>query len=958
MKKRIFAILMAAVMVMTLVIGAIPAMAAEGGVTIRIHYHRPEGDYEGWELWAWDLDGNYEVSGTLATDGTPTNAPPFKFEPNGDEVVATLTVPTGTMRVGYIARYGNWEKKDVEHDQFINITGILSGTVDFYIESGVASQPNKDAIPSMEQLCAQKIEYNGKEQAIMVPGEDCVYGVVVTAADYDTDSKGDPLVKVQLSSEPKDEITADSFKIIGQEGNIGITKVVKMQATYYLYLDSELALDKAYKIEFEENQYAVTLPDYYSTKEFEDKYTYTGNDLGATYTKEKTTLKLWAPLAVGVQVYLYTDGNPATQADPVEKVDMEPGDNGVWTAVLSGDKNGTYYTYYVDNYTEQKECVDPYARTTGVNGRRGMIIDLASTNPEGWAEDKDPHYDNNITDAIIWELHVRDLSSDASSGIKPAWRGKYLGLTETGTVNNFGQSTGLDYIKNLGITHIHLLPVYDFGSVDETTLDVEGANLFNWGYDPMNYNVPEGSYSTDPYKGEVRVKEFKQMVKTLHDNGISVIMDVVYNHVYDGAQFCMNNTVPDYFSRPSGSGSGCGNDTASERVMVRKYIVDSVNYWADEYHIDGFRFDLAGVLDTVTINEIVKTVSEKHPNVIFYGEGWTSGGVEFTKPGMTQAVMANSAKTPGFAYFSDTIRNALKGGTFGGISAGYISGGGIGELNNCFKGMPSWCTTPAQSINYISAHDNNTLFDHISLVKPNASYEEKCDMTKLGVAFYMAAQGVPFMQAGEEMNRTKPSDPTLDANNGNAGEGFFHNSYNAPDRVNSIKWDSLYDQPTLEVLEYYKGMIAFRKAHPALRLMDSNAVSANVFALPNLESNVLGYRINGGEKVNGETAEAIVAIYNANSAATEVELPEGEWHICVNKDEAGIYSLGTVSEKVTVEGVSALILVKGNVEAKPGAEAQPNWIIIIAVVAVVTVLCVGAILVVTGGVSLLSKKKK
>ena len=945
MKKRILAIVMAVIMVATLVIGAIPATAADDGkITIRIHYHRPEGDYEGWELWAWDLDDKYEVSGTLATDGTATAAPPYKFEQGTDEVVATITVPTGTMRVGYIARYGNWEKKDNDaaggHDQFINLTGILSGTVDFYIESGVCSQPNKDAIPTMEELCNMEITYNGKPQKVLVPGADATYGTVVTAADYE-DKNGKGLIKVQLSSEPDYTVDEKTFSISGKDGTIAVTQVVKMQATYYLYLEKTLELDQAFSINFEGNSYGVTMPDYYSTKEFEEKYTYTGNDLGATYTKEKTTLRLWAPLAVSVQVYLYTNGNPAEQAEPVEKVNMTADVNGTWVATLNGDKNGTYYTYYVDNYTEQKECVDPYARTTGVNGRRGMIIDLAATNPTGWDTDKDPHYEDGITDAIIWELHVRDLSSDASSGI--THKGKFLGLIEAGTKNSHGQSTGLDYIKELGVTHIHLLPVYDFGSVDENSLEVEGANVFNWGYDPMNYNVPEGSYSTDPYNGEVRVKEFKQMVKGLHDNGISVIMDVVYNHVYDGAQFCMNNTVPGYFSRPSGSGSGCGNDTASERVMVRKYIVDSVLYWADEYHIDGFRFDLAGVLDTVTINEIVKTVHATHPNVIFYGEGWTSGGVEFTKPGMTQAVMANSTKTPNFAYFSDTIRNALKGGTFGGISAGYISGGGIGDLNACFKGMPSWCTTPSQSINYISAHDNNTLFDHISIVKPNATYEEKAAMTKLGVAFYMAAQGVPFMQAGEEMMRSKPMAPGT--NNGNAADGYWHNSYNAPDSVNSIKWDNLYDQPTLDVLDYYKGMIAFRKAHPALRLDNGSDVTSNIFNLSGLESNVLGYRINGG--INGETAESIVAIYNANSNATTVTLPEGEWHICVNKDEAGVYSLGKVSGSVTVDGVSAMILVKGDVAEKPAAAepASTNWGIVAAVIAIVAVISAAVVII-------------
>ena len=947
MKKRIFAILMAVIMVMTLVVGAIPAMAASDGITVRIHYHRPEGDYEGWELWSW-VEGQpqFKVSGTLASDGTPTQDPPYKFEQGDNEMVCTINVPTGAMQVGYIVRYGNWEQKDVEHDQFINLTGILSGTVDFYIESGIPSQPNKENTPSMEELTQKDVEYNGNTQKVMVLGDDVVEGVVVVSSSYEpTNSSGKPEITVNLSKRLGYDADLSTFKVIGKDGEVAVTEVLKMGVTYYLTLSETLALDQAYNVSFEGNEYAVSMPDYYSTSEFESKYTYTGNDLGATYTKEKTTLKLWAPLAVGVQVWLYTDGNPATQADPVEKVDMVQGEKGTWTAELSGDKNGVYYTYYVDNYTQQTECVDPYARTTGVNGRRGMIIDLDSTDPEGWANDKDPHYDDNITDAIIWELHVRDLSSDASSGIKN--KGKFLGLIETGTKNSHGQATGLDYIKNLGITHIHLLPVYDFGSVDENTCDE--TNAFNWGYDPQNYNVPEGSYSTDPYKGEVRVKEFKQMVKGLHDNGISVIMDVVYNHVYDAGKFCYNNIVPNYFSRPSGSGSGCGNDTASERVMVRKYIVESVLYWADEYHIDGFRFDLAGVLDTVTINEIVKAVHEKHPNVIFYGEGWTSGSVSFTKPGLSQAVMANSSKTPNFAYFSDTIRNTLKGATFGGVAAGFISGGGTGELNNCFKGMPSWCTTPTQSINYISAHDNNTLYDHISLVKPNATMEEKVDMHKLGVAFYMAAQGIPFMQAGEEIMRTKPSDPVADANNGNAGEGYFHNSYNAPDRVNSIKWDSLNDGYALDVMEYYQGMIAFRKAHPALRMTSSSAVNSNIVALPGLSSNVLGYRINAAA-VEGETAESIVAIYNGNTTATSVTLPEGEWHICVNNEEAGVYSLGKASGTVEVPGVSALILVKGDVAEKPDAPsatagATTNWGIVIAVVAIVAVLSAAAVII-------------
>ena len=944
MKKRIFALVMAVIMVTTLIIGAIPAMAAEDGITIRIHYHRPDGDYEGWELWAWDLDGNYDVSGTLASDGTATNAPPYKFEPGDDEVVATITVPTGTMRIGYIARKGEWVEKDVAHDQFINITGILTGTVDFYIESGIPSQPTTDAIPTREELCEKEIEYKGQPQKILVPAEGCTYGVVVTSAEYEVDKKGNPMLTVMLSSKPDNDITTESFSITGA-GDVVAAKVVDVKnigTAYYVTLDQELPLDKAFNIGFEDNLYAIKMPDFYSTAEFEAKYTYEGDDLGATYTKEKTTLKVWAPLAQSVTVRLYKDGDPAKQENFDEEKAMELGEKGVWSIVLEGDMNGQYYTYYVDNVSEQKECIDPYARAAGVNGRRAMIIDLAATNPEGWADDKDPHYNDTITDAVIWELHVRDLSIDPSSGVKEEWRGKYLGLTQAGTTNSYGQATGLDYIKNLGITHIQLLPVYDFGSVDENS-----SNGFNWGYDPMNYNVPEGSYSTDASKGEVRVKEFKQMVKTLHDNGISVIMDVVYNHVYDSARFSMNNTVPDYFSRPGANGSGCGNDTASERSMVSKFIVDSVNYWADEYHIDGFRFDLVGLIDTNTINKLVETVHEKHPNVIFYGEGWTMGTIT-TKPGVTLATQQNSNKTPNFAYFSDNIRNSLKGGTFGGVSAGYISGGGVGDLNACFKGMPSWCPSPTQSVNYISCHDNNTLYDHISMVKKDADYAMKTDITKVGVAFYMAAQGIPFMQAGEEMNRSKPD--------ANAEGGYNENSYNAPDAVNSIKWDLMYDQTTVDLINYYTGMIAFRKAHPALRMTDAGQVNTKVKNLTNLDANVLGYQIDA-TGIEGETAEGIVCIYNATDKASTVTLPEGEWNICVNKNTAGVYSLGKVSGTVEVEAVSALILVKGQVEAAPDApeggaaeSASTNWTVVIIVWAAVAVLSAAAVI-------LLLKKK-
>lgn len=539
---------------------------------------------------------------------------------------------------------------------------------------------------------------------------------------------------------------------------------------------------KRYMILFEGNEYPIIMPiimpNIYSTEKFEKEFTYSGSDLGATYTPEKTTFRVWAPTADAVTLNLYGSGTPGTD-DLVEQLPMTAYVNGTWIAEKEGDLNGTYYTYLVSVGGNENEACDPYARTTGVNGKRAMILDLASTDPDGWENDTNPNAGMTYNDAVIYELHVRDLSSDESSGIQNT--GKFLGLTETGTTTASGIPTGLDHMKDLGITHVHLLPVYDYASVDETQSD---KPQFNWGYDPENYNVPEGSYSTDPYNGAVRVAEMKQMVKALHDNQISVIMDVVYNHVYNASDFCVNQIVPGYFSRVNedgtySNGSDCGNDTASERSMVRKYIVDSVKYWADEYHIDGFRFDLVGLIDTETINEVVTEVHKTHPDVIFYGEGWTMD-TAVTKDGYKMTTQPNSTDVPGFAFFSDTLRDALKGHVFYTTRKGYVSGAAdlADTVKGCFLGQADdWCTTPSQSINYASCHDNMTLLDRITKSTPGASKEDHIRMNNLSASIYMTAQGIPFLQAGEEMLRAK-----IDA----SGD-FVENSYNSPDSVNSIK---------------------------------------------------------------------------------------------------------------------------------------------------------------------------
>ena len=718
----------------------------------------------------------------------------------------------------------------------------------------------------------------------------------------DNSYSSDGIIRVKLSA-PVDD-PASAFQITGPNGQAAITSVTPEKNNIYtIVLAEPLDLYYDYTIACMGAEMTLYTPSYYSTEEFEAQYTYSGDDLGATWTKEKTSFRLWAPTATAVTINLFEGGTPDVE-DLIERIEMTPDVKGTWVAEKTGDLNGVYYTYTVTVDGKNAIACDPYARTTGVNGQRAMIIDLDATDPEGWENDTDPHAGSNITDAVIYELHVRDLSVDESSGITN--KGKFLGLIESGTKNANGVPTGLDHMKDLGITHIHLLPSYDYASVDEASPDAQ----FNWGYDPLNFNVPEGSYSTDPYNGEVRVSEFKQMVKGLHDNGISVIMDVVYNHVYNAETFCFNLIVPQYFSRVTPKGyhcndSGCGNTTASERSMVKKYIVDSVKYWADEYHIDGFRFDLVGLIDTETMNAVVEEVHKTHPNVIFYDEGWDMTSY-ITKDGYTMATQVNSTETPDFAYFSDTIRDAIRGSMSNTRQPGYVAGAGgyASIIKNCFLGSPSWCKSPTQAINYASCHDNHALFDRIILSTSDSTEEDRIRMNNLAAAIVMTSQGVPFFQAGEEMLRSKPM-LEGDENNSDRSNGFYHNSYKYSDEVNSLKWDDLNNEAYQDVYNYYTGLIAFRKAHPALRLTSAEDVSANISVLSDLESNVNGFHIKGGE-IDSD----MVVIFNPRTEATTITLPEGEWDICINGEDAGTAVLGTATGSVTVDAISAMVLVQ------------------------------------------------
>ncbi|WP_029233119.1 type I pullulanase [Butyrivibrio sp. VCB2006] len=862
--KSALALVMTAMLLVTSVLCG-PWMSftarADEGVTLKLHYHREDADYANWDVWLWPDNG--EGAG-------------YPLEEENGEMVATMAVPSGATKIGFIVRTPDWDK-DIDKDQFIDISEVVSGTVHAYVESGV-------------------------EGATKEYGDDVMTGTKLKNATYD----GNNTITLELTGEIAESLM-DSFYVRGRLGDVEVTeaslkeKASDSQYFYDLTIASELEYNRNYRVGFDGQEYTVNMPIIYSTQEFEDKYTYEGDDLGANYSKDKTVFRVWAPTAEAVSVNLYESGD-SWEKDLKESVEMTTDEKGTWVAEVSGDLAGTYYTYTAILDGLSVEACDPYARTTGVNGKRAMVIDLESTNPEGWADDKNPHSGEKINDAVIYELHIRDFSVNENGNMQNA--GKYIAFTETGTKTSGGRSTGIDYLKDLGVTHIHLLPFYDFGSVDENS----SSDSFNWGYDPVNYNVPEGSYSTDAHDGNARVKEAKEMVKALHDNGLSVVMDVVYNHVYSGKDFCVNRLVPGYFSRINAdgtysNGSGCGNDTASERSMVRKYIVDSVCYWADEYHIDGFRFDLVGLIDIDTINEIVTEVHKTHPDVIFYGEGW-SMSTDVTKENVTLATQQSSEKTPGFAYFNDNIRDGLKGSVFNTAETGWASGSLNAEraMTASFLATETWSKNPSQIIQYASCHDNNTLYDRIATSRKDLNEESWIKMSNLAASYYLTAEGVPFMQAGEEILRTKvKEDGTFDSN-----------SYSSGDEVNCLKWETLDDVKYQENYEFYKGLISFRKEHALLRLTTADEVASRVTPVDNLDKNVIAFSMDNTDKaVEGEPAEAIFLAFNPNNTATTITLPEGTWNVCIKGTQAGTEAIETVSGSITVDPISSMVLVKG-----------------------------------------------
>ena len=871
-------------------------------VTLNVHYYRFNNDYDEWDVWAW-LDPNHGGEGHAFTGeddfGKTTS------------IVYENVVDAREDGIGIIIRKPDWSAKDIEFDRFINLAyANNNGEINAYL-----------------------VQSNSE---IVFTAEDAVKDLAITSAKMDSVNEISFITNVKMSKDLSLENV--TLKENGEVIKVKSLEINENLTSGKIVTEKDLSLTNEYNLEIDGYlSKDVTLGKIFNSDEFADLYHYNG-ELGALYSKEKTSFVLWSPTATSVKLALFDAGNGV---DAKEVKEMAKGENGIWTLDVNGDLKGTYYTYLVTNNGVEKEVTDPYAKAVGVNGNRAMVIDLSSTNPEGWENDVKPEF-VDATDAIIYELHIRDFTIDESSGASMEVQGKYNGMWESGTTlfGNGDIKTGIDHLVELGITHVHLLPTFDHRSIDETKLD---QAQYNWGYDPQNYNVPEGSYSSDPYSAEVRVEEFKKMVMELHKVGIRVVMDVVYNHTGATADSHLNLAVPDYYYRQNSdggfsNGSGCGNELASERSMVRKMMVDSVKYWAEEYHIDGFRFDLMALHDITTMKEIRTTLNEVDESILVYGEGWTGGDSPLSSE--EQALKVNTVKYGDLqiAAFSDDMRDAIKGHVFEDETAGFVNGfdgleevikfgivastpneqvdytGGPNQYSG--YGKTAWANQPYQTINYASAHDNLTLWDKLQTTNSNASEEELLAMNKMSAALVLTSQGIPFFQAGEEMARTKV----------NEDGSFNHNSYNAPDSVNKMDWTR--KEKYNDLFEYYKGLISLRKAHKSFRMNTTADIQAGLNFIDVTDSNVVAYTLDG--KQTNDSWDNIAVIFNSNDSEVEVELPSSDWTIVVNGEKAGVESLGTVDgNKVVIPAKASYVLVdtnsyNGTTEDEPSEDVKPE----------------------------------
>jgi pullulanase len=614
-----------------------------------------------------------------------------------------------------------------------------------------------------------------------------------------------------------------------------------------------------------------------------EKYLYRGDDLGNTYQPNATSFRLWAPTASDVQVFLYE-----SETGPVQQqIAMQQGENGTWYAWVSGDLQNWYYLYQVTVHGITQNAVDPYVKAIAVNATRGMIIHLPETNPPGWHEDEYVAL-AHPEDAVIYEVHVRDFSINPNSGMVN--KGKYLAFTERGTAGPNNLATGVDHLEELGITHVQLQPVQEFASVNE-----DDPNQYNWGYDPRNFNVPEGVYATTPH-GTARITECKQMVQSLHTMGIGVNMDVVFNHTFAWYYSDFDKIVPEYFYRTDDAGnytngSGTGNEIATERPMVQKFILDSLAYWVREYHVDGFRFDLLALLGIETMKNVYEMLHALNPHILLYGEPWT-GGTSSLSAG--EQLTKGQQKGLGVAVFNDHIRDRLCGSVFDPMGRGFATGawGSVDGIKKAVEGsINDFTASPGETINYVTSHDNYTLWDKITLSNPDDTEADRIKMDELAQAVILTSQGVVFLQGGEEMLRTK---------------GGNSNSYNAGDAVNQFDWSR--KAYYWKVFKYYAALIHLRKNHSAFRMRSASDIQAHLSFLKSPE-NTLMFGLLG--HANGDSWENIIVIYNPNKTDILCTLPPGNWTIVVSQDRVSESYLGQASGWVSVPGISCMVLYQG-----------------------------------------------
>ena len=847
-RKRSFLVLLVIYYLMINFLPQLSVKAETEETDIIIHY---QGDHaeKDWNIWVWPENGEGHVE--------------YFNEEDSFGKVARFKLVGDHERVGFVIRTDSWEKDG--GDRWIE--GIEDGKAEVWVISGDDEVYYEE--PSSEPRI-KKAEMDSFTEIVVTTN------TPVNIKETAIELKGAQIQAI---------VPADGSDSATKKFTIQTKKKLDVRGRYFINIDGYEEL-------------SVSLGKVVRTEEFDRRYYYSGKDLGNTYSRFSTKFRLWAPTAEEAKLVIYDKWND-TQG---EELSMKPREKGTWTARLKGDRDGLFYTYKVKIGGKWTEAVDPYARAASVNGQKGVVIDLSSTNPKGWNKHKKPKL-AHPEDSIIYELHVRDLSVHPESGIER--KGKYLGVAEKGTKGPNGLATGLDHIKSLGVTHVQFLPIYDFKTIDETKLDTP---QYNWGYDPQNYNVPEGSYSTNPYEPAVRIKELKQMIQTLHEEDLLVVMDVVYNHMYDAAESNFHKLVPGYYYRYNedgtlANGTGVGNDTASERRMMRKFIVESSSYWAKEYKLDGFRFDLMGIHDVETMNAVRKALKRMDPSFIIHGEGWD---LNTPLAAERKANQKNASKMPGIAHFNDDIRDGLKGSVFEEKDNGFINGkpnmeGRIKKGIMAGLDYPEEQATyldPEQVITYVEAHDNHTLWDKLELTNPNASEEEKKQRHKLASSIILTSQGIPFIHAGQEFMRTKYGD---------------HNSYKSPDKINQLDW--IRNAEFENEVKYMSGLIEFRKKHSAFRMTKAHKIRDNIEFI-SAPANTIVYKIDGEGK--SKQKEHYLVGHNANTHDVEINLSDNlEWNVYVNEKQASSKPLYKVKgSKVTLPALSTIVLQESKVNEK------------------------------------------